>query len=70
MWMIFAATLNNSLVDEITKALWWTATVQNYQNKIIKWKKKTPSRVKFAIDNEAAEDIKQNNIAKRNIKRI
>ena len=67
--MIFAATLNNSLVDEMTKALWWTATVQNYQNKIIKWKE-TPSPVKLAIDNEAAEDIKQNNIAKRNIKRI
>ena len=69
MWMIFAATLNNSLVDEMTKALWWTATVQNYQNKINKWKK-TPSPVKFAIDNEATEDIKQNNIAKRNIKGI
>ena len=67
--MISAATLNNSLVDEMTKALWWTVTVQNYQNKIIKWKE-TPSPVKLAIDNEAAEDIKQNNIAKRNIKRI
>ena len=31
---------------------------------------KTPSPVKFAIENEAAEDIEQNNIAKRNIKRI